>query len=53
MNVGPGLGSTIGPAGTFQSIPDFAKWVLCVGMILGRLEFMAVLVILSRRYWVN
>lgn len=53
MNVGPGLGSTIGPAGTFQSIPDVAKWVLCVGMILGRLEFMAVLVILSRRYWVN
>lgn len=53
MNVGPGLGSIIGPAGTFQDIPDFAKWVLCAGMILGRLEFMAVLVVFSRRYWVN
>jgi trk system potassium uptake protein TrkH len=38
-NVGPGLGPIVGPAGNFQTLPDAAKWVLDVAMILGRLEF--------------
>jgi len=50
-NVGPGLGSTIGPAGTFQTIPDAAKWICSGAMLLGRLEFVAVFVVLSRRFW--
>merc|ERR1711938_202442 len=37
-NVGPGLGSIIGPNGNFSSLPDISKWILTVGMILGRLE---------------
>src|SRR5690606_7141151 len=37
-NVGPGLGPVIGPAGTYQSLPDAAKWLLSAGMLLGRLE---------------
>ncbi|MGH7004910.1 MAG: potassium transporter TrkG, partial [Alphaproteobacteria bacterium] len=50
-NIGPGLGDIIGPAGNFQSLSDPAKWLLAVGMILGRLEFMAVLVLFTRRFW--
>jgi len=50
-NVGPGLGSTIGPAGNFQSLPDAAKWVLSFGMLLGRLELFTVLVLLLPQFW--
>lgn len=50
-NVGPGLGSVIGPAGTFQSLPDMAKWICAAAMLLGRLEFVAVFVVLTPRFW--
>ena len=50
-NVGPGLGPTIGPSGTFQTLPEAAKWVCAIAMLLGRLEFVAVFVVLSRRFW--
>ncbi len=50
-NVGPGLGETIGPAGTFAPLPDAAKWVLSAAMLLGRLEFFTVLVLFTPRFW--
>lgn len=50
-NVGPGLGSIIGPAGTFQSLPDLAKWICSGAMLLGRLEFVSVFVVLTPRFW--
>ena len=50
-NVGPGLGSIIGPAGNFQSLPDSAKWILDVAMVLGRLEFETLLVLLMPSFW--
>lgn len=50
-NVGPGLGDTIGPAGNFQTLPDTAKWLLCFGMILGRLELMGILLLFTPGYW--
>lgn len=50
-NVGPGLGPIIGPAGTFTSLPDGAKWLLCFGMLLGRLEVFTVLVLLTPAFW--
>lgn len=50
-NVGPGLGSTIGPAGTFETLPDRAKWICATAMLLGRLEFTAVFVLMTRRFW--
>lgn len=50
-NVGPGLGDTIGPAGNFAPLPDAAKWLLCVGMLLGRLEILTVLVLLTPMFW--
>ncbi len=50
-NVGPGLGEVIGPAGTFKPLPDAAKWVLSAGMLLGRLELLAVMVIFTADFW--
>lgn len=50
-NVGPGLGPVVGPAGHFASLPDFAKWVMALAMLLGRLEILTVLVIFSPVFW--
>ncbi len=50
-NVGPGLGPTIGPAGNFSTIPDPAKWLLALGMLLGRLELFTVLVLFFPQFW--
>lgn len=50
-NVGPGLGPIIGPAGNFSTLPDAAKWLLSVGMLLGRLEIITVLVMLTPSFW--
>ncbi|MFC3609606.1 TrkH family potassium uptake protein [Stutzerimonas tarimensis] len=50
-NVGPGLGQIIGPAGTFGPLPDAAKWLLAIGMLLGRLEIITVLVLLTSTFW--
>ncbi len=52
-NVGPALGPIIGPSGTFQELPDISKWLLTFGMLLGRLELFAVLVLLSPKFWAN
>ncbi|CAM3394522.1 Trk system potassium transporter TrkI [Halomonas lysinitropha] len=50
-NVGPGLGDIIGPSGNFSTLPDAAKWLLCVGMLMGRLEILTVLVLLTPMFW--
>lgn len=50
-NVGPGLGATIGPAGNFTSLPDAAKWLLCIGMLMGRLEILTVVVLMTPMFW--
>ena len=50
-NVGPGLGPVVGPAGSYQSLPDAAKWLLSLAMLLGRLEFLSVLVLLTPTFW--
>ena len=50
-NVGPGLGEIIGPNSTFFSIPDLGKILLCFGMVLGRLEIFAILVMFSPSFW--
>ena len=50
-NVGPGLGETIGPSGTFQPLPEPAKWLLSAAMLLGRLELFTVLVLFVPRFW--
>ena len=50
-NVGPGLGDVIGPSGTFAPLPDMAKWLLALGMLLGRLELLTVMVLFTRAFW--
>jgi trk system potassium uptake protein TrkH len=52
-NVGPGLGSTIGPNGNFSNIPEISKWILSLGMILGRIELFAILVLILPSFWRN
>ena len=52
-NVGPGLGSIIGPSGNFSSLPEISKWILSLGMILGRLELFAILVLFLPSFWRN
>lgn len=50
-NVGPALGDIIGPASNFSAIPDSAKWILVLGMLLGRLEIFPVLVLFLPAFW--
>ncbi len=50
-NVGPGLGDIIGPASTFEAVPDSAKWLLSAGMLLGRLELFTILVMITPGFW--
>ncbi|MEM6811751.1 MAG: TrkH family potassium uptake protein [Pseudomonadota bacterium] len=50
-NVGPGLGDIIGPTGTFQPLPDAAKWIMSIAMIIGRLELFTVLILLTPHFW--
>ena len=52
-NVGPGLGDVIGPNGNYKDIPDISKWILSAGMLLGRLELFAVLVLFFPSFWRN
>ena len=52
-NVGPGLGDMIGPNGNYKALPDLSKWILSAGMLLGRLELFAVLVLFFPSFWRN
>ena len=52
-NVGPGLGNVIGPTKTFADLSEITKWVLIAGMLIGRLELLAVIIILTPSFWKN
>jgi trk system potassium uptake protein TrkH len=52
-NIGPGLGETIGPDGNFSSLNKTAKWLLVAGMLIGRLELMAVYILFTLKFWRN
>ena len=52
-NVGPGLGDIIGPNGSYSNLPNFSKLSLSLGMLLGRLELFAVLVLFFPSFWKN
>lgn len=49
-NIGPGLGQ-VGPAGNFGGLSSFQTWVLSFAMLLGRLELLTVLVLLTGHFW--
>lgn len=48
--VGPGIG-LVGPVENYSALPDFAKWVLCGCMLLGRLEIFTILILFSPSFW--
>ena len=50
-NVGPTLGTQIGPVMSWSVLPDVIKWILCPLMLMGRLEIMTVLVLFTRSFW--
>ena len=47
-NLGPGLGDV---GLNYASISDFAKWLLCFAMLMGRLEIFTLLVLLTPAFW--
>ena len=49
-NIGPGLGG-VGPASNYGGLSDFQTWVLSFGMLVGRVELLAVLVLLTPQFW--
>ena len=50
-NIGPGLGAEIGPSGNYGDLNTTAKWLLAIGMFVGRLELLAVLALFTRSFW--
>ena len=49
-NIGPGMGQ-VGPAGNYAALPDAAKWLLSVAMIVGRLELYTILALFIPEFW--
>lgn len=49
-NTGLGAGIT-GVGGSYDILPDTAKWILAILMLIGRLEIFTVLVILTPAFW--
>ena len=52
-NAGPTLGLEIGPTMSWSILPDFAKWICAILMLMGRLEIFTILVIFSPAFWKN
>ena len=50
-NIGPAFGPEVGPTGAVNTFPDAAKWLMMIGMLCGRLEMVAVLVLLLPKFW--
>lgn len=49
-NVGPGIGQS-GPAYSWSWMPDAAKWVSALLMLIGRLELFTVLLLFTPGFW--
>tara|TARA_Y200000002_G_scaffold379348_1_gene388430 strand:+ start:332 stop:1780 length:1449 start_codon:yes stop_codon:yes gene_type:complete len=50
-NVGPGLGSVIGPEGNYGILDNYSKIILIVTMFLGRLELLTIFILLLPSFW--
>ncbi|MBW2701955.1 MAG: TrkH family potassium uptake protein [Deltaproteobacteria bacterium] len=49
-NIGPGLG-VFGPSNNWAHLPDVAKWIMSLLMLLGRLELFSVLILCTSWAW--
>lgn len=52
-NVGPTLGTEIGPVMSWAGLPDAVKWICAFLMLVGRLEIMSVMVLFTRGFWTD
>ena len=50
-NVGPSLDNQVGPPILWSGMSDIVKWILCLLMLMGRLEILTVLVLFTRTFW--
>ena len=50
-NIGPSLDIAVGPSMSWASLPVMVKWVMCLLMLMGRLEIMSVLVLFTPTFW--
>lgn len=50
-NVGPAFGPGVGPTGAMHDFPALSKWLMILAMLMGRLEMVAVLVLVLPRFW--
>jgi trk system potassium uptake protein TrkH len=51
FNIGPAFGDRVGPTGAIMKFPDAAKALMIFAMLLGRLEVLAVIVLLVPTFW--
>ncbi|MEZ5912594.1 MAG: TrkH family potassium uptake protein [Paracoccaceae bacterium] len=51
FNVGPAFGPEVGPTGAMNQFPLLAKWLMIIGMLVGRLELVSVYVLFTARFW--
>jgi len=49
-NIGPGIG-TFGPFADYSNLPEVGKWFLGGLMLIGRLEFLAVIILFTRGFY--
>jgi len=49
-NIGPGLGE-VGPSVNFGVLTDLQTWICTAAMLLGRLELLSVMVLLTPQFW--
>lgn len=49
-NIGPGFGQ-VGPASNYALLPDPAKWILSLCMVLGRLEIYTIIILMVPAFW--
>jgi trk system potassium uptake protein TrkH len=49
-NTGPGLGH-VGPSTTYAVLGDFQTWICSAAMLLGRLELLTLIVVITPRFW--
>ncbi len=50
-NIGPALGSTIGPMGSYNSLHEASKIIMIISMLVGRLELIPFLVMFQKDFW--
>ena len=50
-NSGAGLVMMTGPGTSYAALPAAAKWILCLGMLMGRVELVAVVAVLTPMFW--